>query len=86
MNKYARIPDEIIDLHGKTTREAEVVLNEILRDSHVKHVRVITGKATFRETGPVMKPFVKTFFESRGIRTSPAKQADGGDGALEVFL
>ncbi len=86
MNKYARIPDTIIDLHGKTTREAEVVLVDVVHNSDFKHVRVITGKATFRENGPVMKPFVKRFFESRGIRTSPAKQADGGDGALEVFL
>ena len=59
MNKYERIPDHILDLHGYTTREAEAQLDHILKKGGYSHVRVITGKGTFRSTGPVLKTFVQ---------------------------
>ncbi|MDP3956130.1 MAG: Smr/MutS family protein [bacterium] len=84
MNKYERIPDYIIDLHGYTTREAKDELDKLFKNNY-KHVRVITGKGTFRETGPVLRTFVKKYLVQKGYRYNPAKIADGGDGALEVF-
>ena len=86
MNKYARTPGYVLDLHGFTTKEAKKVLDEITQSGTYKHVRIITGKGTFRETGPVMRNFVKSYFAHRGIRLTHSKQADGGDGALEVYF
>jgi len=86
MNKYARIPDFILDLHGFTIREAEKELEVIFRNKSYTHVRVITGKGTQRETGPILKTFVRGYLLSRGIHYNPAKQQDGGEGAVEVFL
>lgn len=86
MNKYERIPDQIIDLHGLTTKEAEGVLEELMKDRGQKHVRVITGKGAFRETGPVMRTFVEHYLENRDIRFETSKLYNGGEGAFEVYL
>ena len=86
MNKYERVPEFILDLHGKTTREAREILDAFLLTPKYKHIRIITGKGTFRETGPVMKNFVSGFLRNRGINFQSAKISNGGDGALEVYL
>jgi DNA-nicking Smr family endonuclease len=86
MNKYERIPEFILDLHGYTTREAGEILDELIEAGEYRHVRIITGKGTFRETGPVMRTFVSNFLENRDIHFDVAKLHNGGDGALEVYL
>jgi DNA-nicking Smr family endonuclease len=86
MNKYARVPDYIVDLHGHTTREAGEVLDSAIKSGEHKHIRVITGKGTFRETGPVMRNFVKRYLQENNIKFETSKISDGGDGALEVYL
>ncbi|HBM45822.1 MAG: hypothetical protein UT05_C0002G0020 [Parcubacteria group bacterium GW2011_GWF2_38_76] len=86
MNKYGQIPDEIIDLHGHTTREAEAILCGLIGEGVSKHVRIITGKALYRENGPVLRNFVKDFLNANGIKFNQSKIQDGGEGALEVFL
>ena len=86
MNKYQRIPEFILDLHGYTTKEAEQKLDEIVEGGEYFHIRVITGKGTFRETGPVMRNFVKRYLQIRDIRFDTSKISDGGDGALEVYF
>lgn len=86
MNKYEQIPSEIIDFHGHTRRDAEIVLHELLADKRPRHIRIITGKASYRENGPVLKPFVESFLNKNGIKYRPSKIQDGGEGALEVFL
>ena len=86
MNKYAQIPDEIIDLHGHTVREAEGVLWGLLQGKKPCHVRIITGKALHRASGPVLRTFVKDFLYDNGIKFNQSKIQDGGEGALEVFL
>jgi DNA-nicking Smr family endonuclease len=86
MNKYAREPEEVIDLHGKTTKEARGVLDALIKENNYNHVRIITGKGTFRDTGPVMKNFVEGYLKSLDIKFETAKLFNGGDGALEVYL
>ncbi len=86
MNKYEHEPDYILDLHGYTTKEAEGILDEMIDAGEYNHVRVITGKGTFRETGPVMRTFVEHYLENRDIEFKTSKLYNGGEGAFEVFL
>ena len=86
MNKYARTPDYVLDLHGYTTAEAEEMLDELMKNKKYAHVRVITGKGTFRETGPVLRTFVRNYLAARSVRFNTSKIADGGEGAFEIFL
>ena len=86
MNKYERVPDYILDLHGYTTREAKDVLEDVLDGGEFRHIRIITGKGAFRETGPVLRTFVENFLRNRDIKFETAKLHNGGEGALEVYL
>lgn len=86
MNKYERVPEHILDLHGYTTREAGALLDELIRNGNYAHVRVITGTGAQRETGPVLRTFVRNYLAGRNIRYNQAKLSDGGEGAFEVFL
>ena len=85
MNKYERVPDYILDLHGYTTREAGEVLDDIIEGGEYRHIRIITGKGAFRETGPVLRTFVENYLKNRKIKFQAAKLHNGGDGALEVY-
>jgi len=86
VNKYERVPDEIIDLHGYTRHEAEEFLRVLFRERRGQHIRLITGKALFRDKGPVLKNFVTDFLTARKTKFAQAKLANGGEGALEVYL
>lgn len=86
MNKYERVPDYVLDLHGYTTREAREVLDDIIEGGEYRHIRIITGKGTFRETGPVLRTFVENYLKNREIKFQTSKLHNGGDGALEVYL
>ncbi len=86
VNKYEQQPGEVIDLHGYTTAEAEVILRDVMNNSDHKHIRIITGKGNRSEFGPVLPNFVKSFLNARNISYRQSKLQDGGAGALEVFL
>ena len=86
MNKYARVPDLIVDLHRHTIREATRVLDDLLAREETLHVRLIVGKGIHSEKGPVLRDFVVDYLHERGIRFARAKLVDGGEGALEAFL
>lgn len=86
MNKYERKPDYILDLHGYNTKEAAGMLDLIIESGKYAHMRIITGKGAFRETGPVMRSFVKSYFKKLDIRFETSKLYNGGEGALEVFF
>ncbi len=60
MNKYQKIPDYILDLHGKTCNEAKDILLSLFSENKYHHIRIITGKGTFREKGGVLRDFVKS--------------------------
>jgi len=84
MNKYRQIPDCILDLHGRTIPEAEILLDDLFSKKH-SHVRIITGKGMHSKNGPVLQAFVKEYLQIRNIRFNQSKIQDGGEGALEVF-
>lgn len=86
MNKYLRIPNKVVDLHGCTVREAENILDDLFLDKKNFHARVITGKGVHSANGPVLRDFVKGYLDRRNIRFNQSKIADGGEGSLEAFL
>jgi DNA-nicking Smr family endonuclease len=85
-NKYEQIPEHTVDLHGLTTGETQVVLDELLLRRDYRHIRIITGKGRNSEHGPILPNFVKNYLTAHGIRFSQSKIHDGGEGALEVFF
>ncbi|TRZ51543.1 hypothetical protein D4R99_04215 [bacterium] len=85
MNKYQRTPELILDLHGHTVKEAKTAIDALLSEHRYSHIRIITGKCSFREHGPVLAPFVKSYLEGKNISFNYSKVQDGGEGALEVF-
>ena len=85
-NTYERTPDAIIDLHGYTRDNAGAILADMRKNKAYTQVRIVTGKGTFRESGPVLRDFVKNYLERHHLKYLPAKQSDGGEGAFEVFL
>jgi DNA-nicking Smr family endonuclease len=86
MNKYERVPEKIIDLHGFTTREAGEILEDLILAGEYYHIRIITGKGSFRETGPVLREYVKSLLKRHNISFETAKLHNGGEGALEVYF
>lgn len=85
MNKYEKIPEAVIDLHGCTVKESERELHALF-EKELTHVRIIVGKGTHSKNGPVIRDFVKQFLFSRNVSFSQSKLRDGGEGALEVFF
>ncbi len=86
MNKYLQTPNEIVDLHGYTTSEAENILDSLFKGKKNFHARIITGKGMHSANGPVLRDYVKDYLQRRNIRFNQSKIQDGGEGALEVFL
>jgi DNA-nicking Smr family endonuclease len=86
VNKYAQIPEKVIDLHGCTMSEAKEILDSLISSRMYAHVRVITGKGNKSAGAPVLPSFVRDYFNARQIRYNNAKLHEGGEGALEVFL
>lgn len=83
--------DAETDLHGHNSDEARKALVEFLQES--KHqgyrcVRIIHGKASFREGGPVIKPLVNSWLRQRSevLAFCSARPNDGGTGAVYVLL
>lgn len=86
MNKYQQTPEYILDLHGMTRGEAKTALCDLLYDKKYRHIRIITGKGTFRENGGVLRFLVKSFLQENNIRFNPSKIADGGEGSFEIYF
>lgn len=86
MNKYIQNPEYTIDLHGFTTAETQIILDELIEEGEYHHIRVIIGKGLNSENGPVLPDFVKNYLSAKNIRFNQSKLQDGGEGALEVFL
>lgn len=85
-NKYAQVPDLILDLHGYTTFECQEAIDELRREGKYKQIRMIIGRGKRSTNGPVLPDFVKSYLTSQNIRWNLSKIQDGGEGSLEVFL
>jgi DNA-nicking Smr family endonuclease len=86
MNKYLNNPESVIDFHGHTLEEAQVVLNDLLSKRRYSHVRIIVGKGLHSKDGPVLKTFVKNYLHKKNVRFTQSKIQDGGEGAMEAYL
>ena len=81
-----------LDLHGYRTEEARRALVDFIlqaRESHIRCVRIVTGKGiNSGEEGPVLKGLVRRWLrqmrEVQAFVQAPA--AEGGSGALRVLL
>jgi len=85
-NKYVQTPDLVLDLHGFTTIESKVELDEVVGKGDYSYIRIIVGKGLNSENGPVLPEFVRNYLSAKGIRFNQSKIEDGGEGALDVFL
>lgn len=85
-NKYAQIPDLVVDFHGYTTFECQEAIDDLIRQGEYKHIRMIIGRGKRSANGPVLPDFIKNYLDSQNIRYNQSKIQDGGEGSLEVFL
>ena len=86
-------PEAELDLHGL---RAEVVQEKVgwFLENALFHgfaaVRIITGKGSRSESGPVLRPLVESYLDGPGrqwvVEWMRAPQRQGGDGAIVVFL
>ena len=83
-NKYRQVPDVTLDLHGFTTHEATLALDDIRTTSRGLLVRIIVGRGTRSKNGPVLPEHVKNYLVSAGIPYRQSKIQEGGEGSLEA--
>ena len=90
MNKYEKIPDHVVDLHGRRIAEVEILLDSILTNKTYQYVLVITGKGNHSSEEPVLHQAVASWLRDAGRTTvlefGPAPREMGGSGAYVVFL
>ena len=84
-------PEDSIDLHGMTSREAEPYLRQFLQESlqaGYRCVRVIHGKGRETSTMPVLKNKVNLWLRESTcvVAFCSAPKSDGGVGAVYVLL
>jgi len=84
-------PQEEVDLHGYTVREARIVLDRFFREAArrgLKKVLIIHGKGKHSRDLPVLSRFVMQYLEesSAAGESGPAKKNMGGSGATWVIL
>lgn len=81
--------DAVLDLHG-VEREAVVYeLEEFFsyaKSRSFDRVRIITGKSSREETGPIVRQAVQAYLNQNGYSYNYASMLDGGEGALDIFL
>jgi DNA-nicking Smr family endonuclease len=75
-----------LDLHGCTTLEAKIMLDEAFESSSYTHIRIIVGKGTKSQFGAVLPSFVQNYLTDQKKRFHFASPEHGGEGALDVYL
>ncbi len=81
-----------LDLHGLTVAAATVQLHEFLltsRQHHARCLRIVHGKGLRSGSrGPVLRQLVNSVLRrtAQVLAFAPARQVDGGTGALYVLL
>ena len=86
-------PQAELDLHGVTAAEVQQKVAWFLENSHFygfEAVRIITGKGSRSEEGPVLRPLVEEYLNGTGrtfvVEWMQAPQKQGGEGAIIAFL
>ncbi len=84
-------PEDEIDLHGKTTVEAEHLLKDFIKQSKkngLRKILIIHGKGNHSKSGPVLGTWVKHYLESSSLcgETGHPDKRDGGSGATWVIF
>ncbi len=75
-----------LDLHGCTTLEAKIMLDEAFESSVHTHIRIIVGKGTKSQFGAVLPSFVQNYLTDKKYRFHFASPEHGGEGAVEVYV
>ena len=86
-------PEVTLDLHGvaavDVTRKVDWFLENAIFHG-CRYVRIVTGKGSHSDSGPVLKPLIESHLSGPGRRFVvtwvPAPRDQGGDGALLVEL
>lgn len=86
-------PQAELDLHGEFADGVEEKVGWFLENAvfhQFEAVRIITGKGSRSETGPVLRPLVEKYLDGPGrkwvVEWMRAPQRQGGDGAIVAFL
>jgi DNA-nicking Smr family endonuclease len=79
-------PDAVLDLHGSTTSESKMLLDECLEMHKGELVRIIVGKGTRSANGAVLPLFVHNYLAERNIPYAYAPRSGGGEGAYDAQL
>jgi DNA-nicking Smr family endonuclease len=81
--------DAVLDLHGVERDGVVYELEEFFsyaKSQSFDRVRIITGKSTREETGPIVRQAVRAYLNQNGYSYNYASMFDGGEGALDVYL
>ncbi|MDD9807532.1 MAG: Smr/MutS family protein [Gammaproteobacteria bacterium] len=89
--KGALLPMEKLDLHGFVRDQAVIELEHRLRqcaENNVRCLLVVVGIGRFSKGLPVLKPHILSYLmqHSGVLAYAPAKNSDGGGGAVYVML
>ena len=84
-------PEDEIDLHGRTTVEAEYLLSNFIlqsKNNGLRKILIIHGKGTHSKNGPILSGWVRGYLESSPLcgETGNPDKRDGGKGATWVIL
>jgi DNA-nicking Smr family endonuclease len=89
-NKYQKLIDAELDLHGLYLVSAQELLAEFLvrcKDNNYRRVRLITGKGLHSSSGqPVIREMAIDLLRAADMRFSFGKQNEGGEGVIVVDL
>lgn len=84
-NKYAYVPDRVIDLHGMTVADAAAALIDVLDNRGTQKVRIITGKGNHSAGGVgLVRQEIKRLLAARTIPWKYAKLDQGGEGVIDI--
>ncbi|MCK5085448.1 Smr/MutS family protein [Candidatus Parcubacteria bacterium] len=89
-NKYLQTVQMELDLHGLTKEEAREEVLDLLNEANLKEydkIRIITGKGLHSEGNKgVLKEYVQSILDEKGLEYCDAKINEGGVGAINVKL
>ncbi len=89
-NKYLQTVQMELDLHGLTKEESREEVLDLLNEANLKEydkIRIITGKGLHsKHNKGVLKEYVQSILDEKGLEYCDAKINEGGVGAINVEL